>query len=69
MFQKIGQKILRNVGFGLVIQIGTDMFDDIINIRDRFIRGESVTSIAYLYGVLYNTINSIKLGRSWKNIK
>lgn len=48
---------------------GVLKFDDIIDIRDRFIKGETVTSIAQLYGVSYNTINSIKLNRSWKNFE
>jgi hypothetical protein len=48
---------------------GVLKFNDVIDIRIRIARGETVTAVAYLYGVSYNTINSIKLNRSWKNVE
>jgi len=42
--------------------------DDVKDIRKRLINNESVTSIANLYGVSYNTIGSIKHGVSWQNV-
>jgi len=48
---------------------GVFYIDDIKDIRKRLTNGESVTSIANLYGVSYNAIGSIKHNISWQNVK